>query len=99
MKFYSQIEQELISAFTGKLHEEFKKQYKGTVHFDLLRDSEDDRYFDCHVTFMYKGYAIYRTQFKVAWLAFTEGIPYELLAEQGCTAFKKWILDRYFFKK
>lgn len=97
MKFYSEIEQEMVSAFTIRLHEEFKKQYKGTVRFDLVRDLENDSYFTCHVTFMYKGYAIYRTQFKVAWLSFAEGIPYDLLTKQACTAFKKWFLDRYFF--
>lgn len=97
MKFYSNIEQELISAFTSRLHEEFKKQYKGTVHFDLLRDLENDRYFTCHVTFMFKGYAIYRTQFKVAWLDFTKGIDFYKLAREACTTFRKWINDRYFF--
>lgn len=97
MKFYSSVEQELISGFTRRLHEEFKKQYKGVVHFDLLRDEIDDRYFTCDVTFIYKGYAIYRTQLKVAWTAFTMGIQYGILVKECCTAFRKWIFDRYFF--
>lgn len=97
MKFYSNIEQELISGFTRRLHEEFKKQYKDMVHFDLMRCTEDDRYFTCDVTFIHKGFTIYRTQLKVAWSSFSEGIQYDVLAKFCCTTFRKWLNGRYFY--
>lgn len=97
MKFYSPIEQELISVFTKRLHEEFKKQYKGKAHFDLLRDSENENYFICKVTFIKNEFTLYCTQFKVEWVDFLIGIQYDKLARDCCINFRKWIYDKYFF--
>lgn len=98
MKFYSSIiEKELISIFTRKLSKEFKKQYKGKVHFDLERDLENGNYFICRVTFIKNEYTLYCTQFEVPWNNFSRGIDYELITKECCTRFRKWILDKYFF--
>ena len=97
MEINSQIEQELISIFTRRLHEEFKKQYKGKVHFDLRWGAEKENYFTCDVAFIKNEFTLYCTQFKVEWFDFLTGISYEALAKQCCTNFRKWIYDKYFF--